>query len=945
MKKHTHIILLTLLVVLLVLVSNWNAMAWKEPTHAIISLNAAKQSILNDQGARFLSSLGLTNAMKHPLTLGAKKRSIEAWIQDGSQAEDAGLRARNHFHNPLKDWSSAEFSDFPPGEFFPTESSILWAQDGPKEADSQEGDWSWATVRGYYYLALTAVSKKEREEYFARTFKGIGHQIHLIQDASSPKHVRNVFHLDDAAGGTDKEQEDAFVDKPEGTFLIETWTARKGEPKVTAAAAKPVFPEVSLDAPAERNDLAKVPITQFTDANIYTGANPSAGLAQGLAEYSNANFFGKYPEFPEDLQATDNHYFPYPKKTSTDVDKFLLGTQYPRETTYRNQAELSFFIAKTGDGETVDHFIRPTYHYRDLKGDSDPHVFSKALHMDDVCHGDYVAKLVPRAVGYSASLIDYFFRGRINVKSVSTTVNNAGDILGVDLLVKNVSKLGATAEPMEGGSFFLAYNYTPPAAGADTVYGLVEGLADADSKGTVSTDSEGGSINNNYVHVRLGPGSLFIPYGSTDIYLTLVYRGKLGGEDGAVVGKGIPLTWRIAYSGQPGCGYNASQIYTIGRNGTDDVLLTNNSDGYTWRSYPSWSADGKMLAFNGITANNHYDIVVVDLTSDQAYPGNIKKILQDSAAHYITPSFNPDGTKIVAERLRLQHPTDETDAYESLVVFNVDTGSWTFLGDVTTWRENQAGLYTRWSPRGDKILFEVDNSLYTQWQTHGIRSMGYPGASQQPVSLTSPEFDSLGAEWSPDGEEIVFGSKRDESASTIWLMDENGGSQRKLTPSVSGPLSFSFSPDGRKIVFQVTGGTLYTIGSNGTGLSPELGSTVCSGTPACSPYTAFPRCRHHRISEDDPARRRIDPVVGSRKRGVVHHRTGHRTQESLRHHFCHAYRNDPLHHQGYGTVRDCHVHRYGDRRDPVTAGRRIRPAGTNGHRRVGTSGSIAVSPG
>jgi len=62
------------------------------------------------------------------------------------------------------------------------------------------GDWSWESIKDYYYFAFTSPTEAERQQYFARTFRGLGHQMHLIQDATVPDHVRNDVHPEDSMG-------------------------------------------------------------------------------------------------------------------------------------------------------------------------------------------------------------------------------------------------------------------------------------------------------------------------------------------------------------------------------------------------------------------------------------------------------------------------------------------------------------------------------------------------------------------------------------------------------------------------------------------------------------------------------------------------------------------------------------------------------------------------
>jgi hypothetical protein len=55
----------------------------------------------------------------------------------------------------------------------------------------------YITLTGKDFSGSTvAPNKDKRDEYFAQTFRGLGHQMHLIQDASQPDHVRNDAHLE-----------------------------------------------------------------------------------------------------------------------------------------------------------------------------------------------------------------------------------------------------------------------------------------------------------------------------------------------------------------------------------------------------------------------------------------------------------------------------------------------------------------------------------------------------------------------------------------------------------------------------------------------------------------------------------------------------------------------------------------------------------------------------
>ena len=128
---------------------------------------------------------------------------IWQWLGEGGWDEDEpdGLamtiggsgRSNNHFHNPLQeDWEEAGLYDFVGPFRYSGQSSAIWAQNSEQDVG---GQWSWEDTRGFYYKALTAGSRQEREAAFADTFRGLGQICHLIQDASVPAHVRNSIHI------------------------------------------------------------------------------------------------------------------------------------------------------------------------------------------------------------------------------------------------------------------------------------------------------------------------------------------------------------------------------------------------------------------------------------------------------------------------------------------------------------------------------------------------------------------------------------------------------------------------------------------------------------------------------------------------------------------------------------------------------------------------------
>ncbi|MCJ7602770.1 MAG: hypothetical protein MUO63_14890 [Desulfobulbaceae bacterium] len=354
-----------------------------------------------------LTTLGLVDGLEEMLVWRHEGKPVREWLAYGAEKEDAYNtidlitqkgRFFNHFHNPIETWPWQE-AGLDDG-VFSGESSLRWMQDSEAQSEpsNPEGDYSWITTRGHYYNALTSVEIPEREEFFARSLKGLGHQVHLLQDKAVPAHVRNDAHP-------------LKYNRFGPTF--EKWAEENFNSlaDLQSFAPTPVFPQLSFTGPVGSN---YVPITQFVDTDKYDGSNPTDELTIGLAEYTNANFFSDDTIFTEEYPEDDEHYFPYPKKISTDLDEPL----FPKIRIARDGAEDKVFRIKKGtDGEQIENFLALSYHSNDLYVSSDVtiDVYVRSLYLDEDCHADYAKKLIPRAVGYSTALINYFFRGFLEI--------------------------------------------------------------------------------------------------------------------------------------------------------------------------------------------------------------------------------------------------------------------------------------------------------------------------------------------------------------------------------------------------------------------------------------------------------------------------------------------------------------------------------------------------
>ena len=212
-----------LLVFVLFLLGFVKILPWSKYTHIALTIKSIEHSENLKNG--LFNKLNFDQGSSAILRWGNDSKNISGWMEYGADVEDASFldssvmwaRSNNHFHNPLKTFNEAGLTDlYIPIPLRTPLSLILWAQDGSEQNHYPEKDNSWVKTREYYYSALTAAEQLSREEYFAKMFKGLGHQIHLIQDSAVPDHVRNDSHW----------EKDFFLtgEKKYGSFrCIETW--------------------------------------------------------------------------------------------------------------------------------------------------------------------------------------------------------------------------------------------------------------------------------------------------------------------------------------------------------------------------------------------------------------------------------------------------------------------------------------------------------------------------------------------------------------------------------------------------------------------------------------------------------------------------------------------------------------------------------------------------
>ena len=215
-----------------------------------------------------------------------------------------------------------------------------------------------------------------RNAYWATTFRALGDAIHLVQDMAQPQHTRNDAH-------------------PGSVF--EGWIDAR-------ALQAPVYSITGGVATADPLDYGDYPIPRFDRYSHYWSTGAS-GL--GLADYSNREFFTEDTNFGSPGAAQ----YPSPPSVTTSYQREIA----PISVGENFAAEVSFLRGTVRDRVSgAEDSIRMTAEsVFDAWAGLGLVPIDTQYTMNRQVYDDQARVLIPRAVAYSAGLIDYFFRGRL----------------------------------------------------------------------------------------------------------------------------------------------------------------------------------------------------------------------------------------------------------------------------------------------------------------------------------------------------------------------------------------------------------------------------------------------------------------------------------------------------------------------------------------------------
>jgi len=551
------------------------------------------------------------------LRISIAQNPIESWLAFGAIREDDNpsedpptpqdvapnlRRPLNHFYDPYHDKAlDIPWVPLPDGDVHKNPDWAIGSYDSfgdpnkPERSrsnhfsviDAREAMFRALTLQGTIGGQLIDLSKNEssatkqhwRQAYWATTLRALGHVLHLNQDMSQPQHTRNEAHSGKLCfTGT--------ICPGGHTSVYEKYINTRARNEDAFDSRAPFNATIKLQ-PASLNfgDYPVPAFSKYTDYWSTAPKDPDVG-GKGLADYSNRGFFTAaknlgHVEYP--WPSNDPLDYRVVPVVPTRWDGSPVGDATPVQL-YFDQVRDKFLDTRTLDVPLTtfgiwDQFLK--------KKSAKPRYTLNRLNYDAMAD-----LLLPRAVSYSAGLINFFFRGTIDIALPDEGVFAVGDHAGDKGFTKIRAKIRNTTptfvdpqknpqpQNMTGGTLFAVVRYhtdkqyeaslqhvvgVTPCDDATLVVNPVKLDASTDCRDgieqiAVSKPIAGLSLAaNSEASVEFDFKDATIPFGVTDVVLQVVYRGALGGETDAVAVGTIDVSEPTYFTYQ-----NASDYIHIG---------------------------------------------------------------------------------------------------------------------------------------------------------------------------------------------------------------------------------------------------------------------------------------------------------------------------------------------------------------------------------------------
>ena len=233
-------------------------------------------------------------------------------------------------------------------------------------------------------------------------------------------------------------------------------------------------------------------------------------------------------------------------------------------------------------------------------------------------------------------------------------------------------------------------------------------------------------------------------------------------------------------------------IWVVDGAGDTEPRLVSPVEGVKTASGLSWSPDDRYLVYQDVQPNsNQRDIFRLDVTT-----GELVNLTTDSPKFDTLPTWSPDGKQIafVSDR---NNPTKGSDSI------------WLMGPDGKNPRELTAkeGAWENtkpaWSPDSKQLAFyrwSLQKNFDAPGGPAGLWVLDVANGKEQHLVDFTDWLPSDAPVWSPDGKLIAFDYGNQDNTD-VWVVSAQGGKPTQISKLPGGEKNISWSPDSKAFVF------------------------------------------------------------------------------------------------------------------------------------------------
>jgi hypothetical protein len=511
-----------------------------------------------------------------------KLESIAGWLMQGAIREDDVLpelgaddntpqddpeknfnRVFNHFFNPYEN-TPIQFAGVSFGERAPSWALVGTSTSNPNRyslAHARESMWRAITLTtidasgGLVSLVeppglLASVppslsSEAHRDAYWATTFRALGDVVHLLQDMAQPQHTRGDNHAGAACV--------ASACLSGHASYYENYVEARVSARPTFTLKERIYGGLlvadntqQLRAPPLALSSYRIPDFNSFDEYFSAGTSLASLTAKGLANFSNQGFYS----IGTNVASVAGAKLPMPPSAFADPRLQMTRVSNPQDAAgFAVPGTLSVIRADVLDAFEPSSTDTKAVALSSI-GPFDERMRTKGAFNFTLTHYNYadqIKLLAPRAIAYSAGVINRFFRGKLELSAPAsgligiTDQTRCAGLCSFDRLqmrVRNPSNTEALSKGIfvavatfrRNGSYLSDLAGEPGAAGFGgfPVRSLGDRIAVSRPVDTRSLPSAAlGPLEEQTITFDFSAG---IPIQATDLVVQVAFRGTAGSE-------------------------------------------------------------------------------------------------------------------------------------------------------------------------------------------------------------------------------------------------------------------------------------------------------------------------------------------------------------------------------------------------------------------------------